>query len=123
VYVPVYSHIYFRDQRRTINLTATLSVRNTDARSPITIASVRYYGQNGELIRHYLTTPRRLGPMASADFVVNESDTSGGLGASFLVDWAAQTAVTQPVVEAVMISAASAQGISFVSVGRPLARP
>ncbi|HEX7175863.1 MAG TPA: DUF3124 domain-containing protein, partial [Pyrinomonadaceae bacterium] len=54
IYVPVYSHIYARDKSRVINLSATLSIRNTDAQNPISIASVRYYGTNGALVREYL---------------------------------------------------------------------
>jgi hypothetical protein len=55
--------------------------------------------------------------MASTDFVVTEDDT-GGAGANFIVEWSAGAEVTAPVVEAVMISTASQQGISFVSQGR-----
>jgi hypothetical protein len=42
----------------------------------------------------------------------------GGVGANFIVEWIAEKEVSEPVVEAVMISAASNQGISFVSPGR-----
>lgn len=118
IYVPVYSHIYTRDKSRVINLSATLSIRNTDAQNPISIASVRYYGTNGALVREYLNKAISLAPMASTDFVVAEDDTSGGAGANFIVEWSAGVEVTEPVVEAVMISTAQQQGISFVSAGR-----
>ena len=118
IYVPVYSHIYTRDKSRVINLSATLSVRNTDAQNPIRINSVRYYDTNGALLKEYVDAPLRLAPMASTDFVVAEDDTSGGAGANFIVEWGSATEVTEPVVEAVMISTASQQGISFVSAGR-----
>lgn len=42
--------------------------------------------------------------MASTDFVVAEDDTSDGAGANFIVEWGASVEVTEPVVEAVMIS-------------------
>ena len=118
IYVPIYSHIYTRDKSRVINLSATLSVRNTDAQNPIRVASVRYYGTNGALVREYVNEAIRLAPMASTDFVVAEDDTSGGAGANFIVEWSAGVEVTEPVVEAVMISTAQQQGISFVSAGR-----
>jgi Protein of unknown function (DUF3124) len=118
IYVPIYSHIYIRDKTRVINLTATLSIRNTDAQNPISITSVRYYNTEGSHIRDYIKEPLRLAPMASTDFVVAEDDTSGGAGANFIVEWGAGSEVTVPVVEAVMISTASQQGISFVSTGR-----
>ncbi len=120
IYVPIYSHIYVRDKSRVINLTATLSLRNTDAQNPIRITSARYYGTDGAQVREYVTAPLWLAPMASTDFVVAEDDTSGGAGANFIVEWSASVEVTEPVVEAVMISTASQQGISFVSAGRVL---
>lgn len=120
IYVPIYSHIYARDKSRVINLTATLSLRNTDAQNAIRITSARYYGTDGAQVREYVNAPLRLAPMASTDFVVAEDDTSGGAGANFIVEWSAPVEVTEPVVEAVMISTASQQGISFVSAGRVL---
>lgn len=101
-----------------MNLTATLSVRNTDANHPIILSSIRYYDSGGKLVRNYLAQSGELGPLASADFVVDEADTSGGSGASFLVDWVAQQPVSPPVIEAVMISATGSQGISFVTSGQ-----
>ena len=121
-YVPVYSHIYFRDQRRSIDLAVTLSVRNTDPERAITVSAVRYYDTAGRLLHAYLRAPVRLGPMASAEYVVAERDAPGGTGANFLVEWRADQRVTDPIVEAVMISTESSLGISFTSVGRPLVR-
>jgi hypothetical protein len=122
VYVPVYPRIYFRDQRRAIDLAATLSVRNTDPEYPLTVTAVLYFNTAGRLVRSYLRGPVRLGPMATAEYVVEPRDTAGGSGANFLVEWTADRRVTEPVIEAVMIGATGAQGISFVSVGRPLRR-
>lgn len=122
VYAPVYSQIYTWEQNRSMNLTATLSVRNTDLTHPIILASVKYYGSDGKLVRNYLEQPSKLGPMASTHFVVNQEDTAGGPGPAFLVEWVAQQQSTEPVVEAVMISAVGNQGISFVSPGRVIKR-
>lgn len=122
VYVPVYTDIFFRDQRRRFPLTVTLSVRNTDPEHAITVSAVQLYGTDGRFLREHLTAPLRLGPLATAEYIVGEQDHPGGSGANFLVEWSAPQAVTEPVVEAVMIGATGAQGISFVSVGRPLVR-
>lgn len=118
VYVPIYSHIYTVNQNQTIDLAATLSVRNTDLTHPIIVAAVRYYNTNGELVRQYLEQPVELRPLASAEFVVNQEDTSGGVGANFVVEWLAQNQVSNPVIEAVMMNTMGNQGISFVSSGR-----
>jgi len=95
-----------------------LSIRNTDATRAITITSVDYHDSNGKLVRHYLSAPIKLGPLATVHYIVAESDRSGGLGASFLVVWSSTEKVSTPVVEAVMIGALAAQGISFVTSGQ-----
>lgn len=118
LYVPVYSHIYYEDQEKVLNLAATLSIRNTDFINPIIITSVQYYDSSGKLVKQYLEQPIQLNAMASTDFVVRRNDTSGGVGANFIVEWVAEKEVSKPVIEAVMIGAESTQGISFVSLGR-----
>jgi hypothetical protein len=122
VYVPIYSHIYFRDSRRDIDLAATLSIRNTDDTTPIRLTAVRYYDNAGALVRRYIDAPVPVGPMASTNFLVEQQDDTGGVGANFIVEWQADLAVTPPVIEAVMISASNSQGISFVTQGRVLHR-
>ena len=121
VYVPAYSHVYSGDGDRDVLLTATLSVRNTDPARPIRLVGVRYVGSDGQAIRSYLDAPQTLGPLATAAYAVAENDRAGGVGASFLVEWAADAAVSAPVVQAVMISTAGQQGISFVTDGRVVA--
>ncbi len=117
IYVPVYSEIH-HFQNRTFPLAATLSVRNTDPQNPIIITSVKYYNSDGKLVREHLENPLRMAPLATTDFIVDQNDRTGGSGANFLVEWIAETEVYEPIVEAVMVSTTSQQGISFVSVGR-----
>ena len=52
--------------------------------------------------------------------VIEESDSAGGLGANFIVEWSAAEPVTAPVVESIMISSRSSLGISFTSPARVL---
>lgn len=118
VYVPVYSHIYQLNQQKTFNLTATLSIRNTDMQKAITLKKVHYYDSKGELVHRYLDQPKAISALSSISFVVEEEDLRGGVGANFLVLWEAADTVSQPIIEAVMISTSQQQGISFVSEGR-----
>ncbi len=118
IYVPVYSHIYHHDEKKIFDLAATLSLRNTDLNNPIVITSVRYYDENGKLVRNYLESPIEIAALGSTDFFVNTTDSSGGSGAKFIVEWIAQTKVTEPMIEAVMIGSGFQQGISFVSPGK-----
>ncbi|MEG5042479.1 MULTISPECIES: DUF3124 domain-containing protein [unclassified Microcoleus] len=121
VYVPIYSHIYhYNSQDQVMNLSATLSIRNTDLTNSIIITSVRYYDTDGKLIRQDIKSPVELKPLASTDFFIAADDTSGGSGANFIVEWVAEKTVYEPVIEAVMISTSSSQGISFVSPAKVL---
>ena len=116
VYVPVYSHIYAKGGKPFL-LEATLSVRNSDPTEDITIASVRYYDTNGNLIKDYLEKPMLLKPLATAEFLVAQKEIEGGSGANFMVKWVSDTKVNEPVIEAVMIGIESQTSISFVRAG------
>jgi Protein of unknown function (DUF3124) len=121
LYVPAYSSVFISDQAHRFDLAVTLSVRNTDPNHPVVISSVRYYDEDGQLVRDYLKKPLRIGPMASMEFFVAENDTSGGVSASFLVEWVAEGSVNVPCVESVMIGTSGTQGVSFTCPGRVLA--
>ena len=66
VYVPIYSHIYhYNSQEQVMNLSATLSIRNTDLTNSIIITSVRYYDSDGKLIRQDIKSSRGDNPVKS----------------------------------------------------------
>ena len=96
---------------------ATLSVRNSDPKEDITIASVRYYDTNGNLIKDYLDKAILLKPLATVEFLVAQKEIEGGSGANFIVEWISDTKVNKPVIEAVMIGIEGQTSISFVRTG------
>lgn len=118
IYVPAYSEVHYASRDRTIELAVTLTIHNTDFNHPIFITSVRYYDTHGQLVREYLSQPQQLGPMASTDFFVDAGEQTGGIGTNFIVEWVAEEPVYEPIVEALMLSTASTQGLSFTSPGR-----
>ncbi|WP_035985325.1 DUF3124 domain-containing protein [Leptolyngbya sp. KIOST-1] len=118
LYVPVYTEIFDADQNRTFQLTVTLSLRNTDRDQPIAITALDYYNSGGDRVVAYLDQPIQLGPLASTEVVIDRGNVSGGVGANFIVEWQSAAPVSDPVIEAVMISSASQQGMSFVSPAR-----
>ncbi len=122
IFVPAYSKVRYAADERTTDLAVTLSVHNTDFTNPIIITSVRYYNTQGELVREYLPQPQRLGPLASADFFVEAGDQGSGVGTNFVVEWVAEQPVYEPVVEALMLSVWSTQGLSFTSPGRVISQ-
>lgn len=122
IYVPIYSSIFYQDKKRTLELAAMLSIHNIAPNQGIVVTKVDYYSTKGELIAHYLEGPIELKALETRNFVVERADTAGGTGANFLVEWRAESEVPSPVVEALMINAASSQGISFTSDGRVIER-
>ena len=122
VYVPAYSEIFYSDRKRTWDLAVTLAVHNTDAKTPITITSVRYYDTDGNLVREYHEKPVKLNPWATAGIVVERRDRRGGVGANFIVDWQADQAVSEPLIETVMVSTSGTQGLGFTGPGRVISQ-
>lgn len=117
LYVPVYSSIYFGDRQRVIHLAVTLSLRNTDPSATVTVERVTYRDEQGRLIAEQLKEAAMLGPLESRSIFIRESDTSGGVGASFIVEWKAEKPVSPLIAEAVMIGVQTQQGLSFTSRG------
>jgi hypothetical protein len=122
VYVPVYSRITYTDANRSINLAVTLSVHNTDLAHAITLTRVDYFTMKGRRVREYAKSPITLRPLETANLVVEERDRTEGVGANFIVVWTADAHVSSPIAEAIMVSTVSAQGVSFTSEGRVVAR-
>jgi hypothetical protein len=122
VFVPAYSEVFFIDREKTLNLAVTLAIHNTDLQHPIIIKSARYYDTYGNMVQEYAETPVQLAPMETMGIVLDQKDDRGGFGANFIVEWAAETQVYEPVVEAVMINTAGSQGISLLSPGRVISQ-
>lgn len=120
VYVPVYSSMYLGQNIRhnMVELAATVSVRNVSSRYPVVLLSARYYDSVGKQVREYLSGPSELGAMATVEFVIARSDTTGGPGANFLVQWAGPPDIDEPLIEAVMMGRSGSAGYSFTSPGR-----
>ncbi len=122
VYVPAYSSIYHLDDDRLCDLTVTLSIHNINFKNPITLTNVLYVNTEGHPIRGYVDSPIILSSMETRQFVIHERDRSGGSGANFLVKWEADSGARSPIIEAVMISTTSQQGISFTTQGTVIRR-
>lgn len=117
LYVPAYSHIYQGVKGRPYNLAIMLSIRNVDEKNPITVTTIEYYDDHGDLVKDHLTEPMVIAPMATREIYIPDRDSSGGSGANFIVRWESPVEISIPVIQAVMIGTASTQGISFVCDG------
>lgn len=119
-YIPAHSHIYY-DQGRPYPLEVTLNIRNTDGDRPVYLKSVRYYDSSGSLERDFLDDPVRLPPLQTLEFLVARQDAAGGSGASFIVEWAVESAaVDPPVIEAVMMGSSGTSAIAFTRSSQPI---
>jgi Protein of unknown function (DUF3124) len=119
IFVPAYSHVYYGNQQEQFPLAVTLSIRNTSLTDPIVIRSIRYYNSSGKLAKEYTSGNLQLAPLATTEFFIQQQDSSGGSGANFIVEWVTdKQGVTEPIIEAVMISTSFQQGVSFTTSGR-----
>ncbi|WP_456460076.1 DUF3124 domain-containing protein [Reichenbachiella sp.] len=117
-YLSVYSQIYSSKEKRTHDLTATVSVRNTNSLDSVYIEKVEYYNTAGQLIKTFIKQPVFIAPMETIEIVMSEDHLKGGTGANFLFYWKKKERTPEPYFEAVMISTSGQQGISFTTQGR-----
>lgn len=119
LYLPVYSNIPYQDETRVYNLSAFITIHNTDFFSPVTITKVLFFNNDGILIKNFLDSAKILPPLAASIFFIPEHDKSG-TGANFIIEWISDSLVTEPLVESVMVSLSTGQGVSFLSTGKIL---
>jgi hypothetical protein len=117
VYIPIYSDIYYVDAHHTFSLAATLSIRNTSFKDSVYVFSIDYYNSGGQKLRRYNNSTLLIKPMESVEFVVDNADTTGGVGANFVVEWGSKQNAQRPYFQGVMIGTSWQQGISFTTEG------
>ena len=116
-YLSIYSQIYSEKEKRTHDLTVTVSIRNTDHDQRIYLTGASLYDSKGEKIKNYLSSPAYIDPMETVEIIIDEKDKSGGTGGNFLFHWQKEASANAPLFEAVMISTVGQQGLSFTTTG------
>jgi hypothetical protein len=114
LYVPIYSSIHYLEGQE-LNFAVTVSIRNTDGSHPIEVEDVQYYGNQGELHDDPFADVGTLGPLASTQLTIPQSQRAGDVGANLIVVWRSSAPVTPPLIEAVMVGSSRAQGFAFTS--------
>ncbi|HTS91465.1 MAG TPA: DUF3124 domain-containing protein [Stellaceae bacterium] len=120
VYVPAYSSLVGAGGPARLDFAVTLAVRNTSATLPLVVERIDYYDTNGNLVERYIPTAVAVRPLGTIEILIATDDLRGGTGANFLVDWGATQAISEPVVEAVMVGSSGTRGFAFVSPGHPI---
>ncbi|MEP3046557.1 MAG: DUF3124 domain-containing protein [Roseibium sp.] len=117
VYVPAYSRIFSYPTRSEL-LAATLAVHNIDPETSLTLQRVDYHNEDGQLIRSLLEQPVDLAPLQSRTVLIPINDTTGGVGANFIIEWTSEKAAISPIAESIMTGPPGTPGPSFSSRGR-----
>ena len=121
-YLSVYSQIYSKTEHIVLDLTATISMRNTSRTDTVFIHKAEYFDTRGNSIRTYFNETIYIAPMETVEIIIDEHDKEGGTGANFLFDWAKKRHANAPCFEAVMISTSGQQGLSFTTQGKNLTK-
>jgi len=117
-YLSVYSQIYSFTEHKTHNLTAMVSLRNTNFNDTIYILKADYYHTKGHLVRNYIKQPIYLAPLETVEIIIDEADIEGGTGSNFIFDWNVPNNSPEPLFEGIMSSTMSQQGLSFTTQGK-----
>jgi hypothetical protein len=118
LYLPFYSNIPYGEKMGDYDLSGFLTIHNTDLRNPLKVSHIYYFNSNGELVKDFLGNDTlALKPLESKSFFIPAKDKSG-TGANFLVEWRTNQPVNIPLIETIMLSLKSGQGVSFLSAGK-----
>ncbi len=117
-YLSVYSQIYSQTEHKTHDLTATISLRNTNLKDTIYLDKAEYFDTGGKSIRTYFDQTIFIAPMETVEIVIDELDQEGGTGGNLLFDWKTLPSSAEPLFESVMISTSGSQGLSFTTQGK-----
>ncbi|GLR16755.1 DUF3124 domain-containing protein [Portibacter lacus] len=117
-YLSVYSQIYSFTLAKKYNLTAMISLRNTSETDTIYLSRIEYFNTEGDKLRSYFKNVVYLAPMETIEIVIEQTDSEGGTGANFMIDWYIPKGSPEPLFEGVMNSMQATQGLSFTTEGK-----
>ncbi len=124
LYLPIYSFVWHGDvssgsgKPMRAEMSALVSVRNTSLKTPIRLLSARYYDTEGKLLKEFVSAPRSIPPMGTVELFIEKSESEGGSGANFVIQWEAAAETNPPVVEAVHIDNQAGRPYSFITTAR-----
>src|SRR5262245_17283881 len=119
-YVPAYANIRAGSRRTRIDLSTTLAIHNTSDQKPLVIERIDYFDSTGKLVERFLDAPVALKPYGTVEVFIAADDNRGGSGANFIVSWAGNGPIAEPLAETVMIGVVGTTSYSFVSQGRQI---
>jgi hypothetical protein len=121
LYLPVYSYIWHGDRvvskRYPLKtpVSALVSIRNTNLKTPIRLFSAHYFDTNGKLLKQLVTTPVTIEPLCTHELFIEKQETQGGSGANLILQWDAAVPVNPPIVEAIHAEIKGHSTFTFVT--------
>ena len=119
IYAPLYQKAVIDHRGRSLDLAATVYVRNLSQKHPINIESVTLVDGKGGVGPQCVKQAQRLEPLGTLRLLPPQAPAKSG-EPSLLVRWSASQPVQPPLVEVLMMGTAGQQGISVSSQGVPL---
>lgn len=125
LYLPIYSHMLYGNIGKSgkasyAQLSALVSIRNTDGKRPLRILSARYFDTQGKLLGERVATPVTLPPYGTLELFVELNDASGGSGANFIIKWEADQAINPPLVESLHANMDGGKAVIFMTQSVPV---
>ncbi|MBB6462727.1 DUF3124 domain-containing protein [Flammeovirga kamogawensis] len=115
-YVSAYSDLYYQQGNTKFRCTVVLSLRNVSETETLYVTDVKYYDSKGKLLRDYVKENLILKPLESAEYLVEQQEREGGVGANFIVEYGAEnTPKNKALIEAINIGNFGRYGFSFKS--------
>jgi hypothetical protein len=118
LYLPVYSNVPYQIDTMMFDMSAFVAVHNTNPVSPIYLTQVLYFNQEGKLVDNFLKDGSiKVNPFATKNYYIPYEDKSG-TGANFLIEWIADSAVYEPLIESVTINLKPNSTVAILSQGK-----
>jgi hypothetical protein len=118
LYLPVYSNIPYLIDTGMFDMSAFVAIHNTDLLTSIRIIRVLYFNEAGQLVDDFTKDGETiLKPLATSNFYIPYEDKSGN-GANFLIEWKADTLVTEPLIEAITLCLKPNNTLAILSKGK-----
>gem|GEM_PF-593494 len=114
-YAFIYSDIYYYDGTLKYPLANTVSIRNISLTDTAYILKANYYDSYGNFLQNYVDTAIVMAPLESIEFVVEEYESKGGVGANFIIEWGADRYAHQICVQTIVVGIYRQSEISLLT--------
>jgi len=118
LYLPVYSNVPYQIDTTMFDMSAFVAIHNTNLLLPIYLTQVLYFNQDGKLVDDFLKGSRiKINPLVTRNFYIPYEDKSG-TGANFIIEWIADSLVSEPLIESVTINLKPNSTVAVLSQGK-----